>query len=660
MSARRAPLIYQSADADCGPTCLRIVAAHHGTELSAATAAALTETDRDGCTAADLIRGATAIGLVGRGVRMPTRAFADFVLPAIAVLGTDHFVVVEAVTATDVLVNDPAIGRHRVLVDAFAADFTGIALVFTRSAPATHTADAAGPASSGVIARRIRTWLTGCGRGVFLVICCGVVDGLATAATVTAAVAHPPFVVALFALGAMSVLVGSRSLRGMAVQALTRTIEGRAVLRWFAALLDTPGSTLRLVPAPVALARLSMVQSAAPLLVHRLVVPASDTLGALVVWGVLAAIAPISTLIGLFACLVSATSVLLAERRSVDDRRVFANEMSRRHGMAIAMVAARVDEPGPHHTRLSEAFASSLARECDARTRVVTAHAPHRAGSLTVMLLLPLVVAVAPHTSLMLSAVVVAVAAITARAIAACGGIGEFVERLAIVDSEPIPTDPASVPHDEPAATRDAITVTGAGMCDACDGSTIHVAHGRFAILEGDGAIEVLAAAAGATRRADIEATVGGRRPTGRMDDVDSRTGLLTERFAVFAGTVHDNVTLFDDAISESDVHAALVATGADELDPDLVVTAHGHDLARSQRRQVALARAIVRRPIALVLMHPTAGSSDAEAEHTLTAARAHGAAVLCVSDDPRVIDHADEVLTCHPCVRTAKASSDV
>lgn len=73
-------------------------------------------------------------------------------------------------------------------------------------------------------------------------------------------------------------------------------------------------------------------------------------------------------------------------------------------------------------------------------------------------------------------------------------------------------------------------------------------------------------------------------------------------------------------------------------------------ELSGGEKQRVAIARAVAKRPQLLFADEPTS-SLDAASGQTIIdilhrIARTHGATVLCVSHDPRLIRHADRVLT--------------
>jgi putative ABC transport system ATP-binding protein len=75
----------------------------------------------------------------------------------------------------------------------------------------------------------------------------------------------------------------------------------------------------------------------------------------------------------------------------------------------------------------------------------------------------------------------------------------------------------------------------------------------------------------------------------------------------------------------------------------------HVADLSAGQRERVAVARAVAARPRLLLADEPTARLDQANAlgvaRLLLTLARETGAAVVCATHDPLLVEHADELL---------------
>ena len=87
--------LAQIDSADCGPTCLRMVAKHFGKDFSPHTLLNLVEIGKDGVNLLGIAQAAEGIGLKAMGVRVSFDKLAkEAPLPFIAHWGQDHFVVV--------------------------------------------------------------------------------------------------------------------------------------------------------------------------------------------------------------------------------------------------------------------------------------------------------------------------------------------------------------------------------------------------------------------------------------------------------------------------------------------------------------------------------------------------------------------------------------
>ncbi|MCA8974756.1 MAG: ABC transporter ATP-binding protein [Planctomycetes bacterium] len=131
------------------------------------------------------------------------------------------------------------------------------------------------------------------------------------------------------------------------------------------------------------------------------------------------------------------------------------------------------------------------------------------------------------------------------------------------------------------------------------------------------------------------------------------RIAFVAQDLYLFTGTILDNVRLFDPAIDEQRVTAALQTVGA--LDfvqrlPDGLLTAveeRGATLSQGERQLIAFARALVHDPDVLLLDEATA-SIDSEAEHRLQralAAALRGRTALVVAHRLSTVRQADLIL---------------
>ena len=131
------------------------------------------------------------------------------------------------------------------------------------------------------------------------------------------------------------------------------------------------------------------------------------------------------------------------------------------------------------------------------------------------------------------------------------------------------------------------------------------------------------------------------------------RIGVVLQDFHVFAGTVLDNITLGDPAITREKAEAAAATVGADGFINalpqgfDTVLAERGRNLSQGQRQLLAFARVLATDPEILVLDEATA-SIDSETEAEIQAAlkrlRADRTTVIIAHRLATIVD-ADQVL---------------
>lgn len=104
---------------DCGPSCLRMIAKHHGKSLSLEYLRQQSYIDRQGVSLHGISYAAENIGLRTKSYRLSFNDLLASNLPCIAHWNQNHFVVVYKVTKTKVWVADPAIGLISYAVEEF-------------------------------------------------------------------------------------------------------------------------------------------------------------------------------------------------------------------------------------------------------------------------------------------------------------------------------------------------------------------------------------------------------------------------------------------------------------------------------------------------------------------------------------------------------------
>lgn len=127
------PSRYQFQTTECGVGSLGMILAHYGRNVPLEEIRAATGVSRDCLNAADVVTGARAFGLDVKVRTCEPERLAEFGFPAIVHLNFIHFVVVEGISDTHILLNDPHAGRREIELTSFDDNFTGVTLTFSPS-----------------------------------------------------------------------------------------------------------------------------------------------------------------------------------------------------------------------------------------------------------------------------------------------------------------------------------------------------------------------------------------------------------------------------------------------------------------------------------------------------------------------------------------------
>lgn len=135
---KKTPTVFQMEATECGAASLSMIFSYYGKHLPLEQMRIEVGVSRDGCNAGNMMRAAKKHGLECKGFRKEPDALRELEMPCIIHWNFNHFVVLEGFKTKGsgdrkkeyVFLNDPAVGRRKLTIEEFDEGFTGIVLTF--------------------------------------------------------------------------------------------------------------------------------------------------------------------------------------------------------------------------------------------------------------------------------------------------------------------------------------------------------------------------------------------------------------------------------------------------------------------------------------------------------------------------------------------------
>lgn len=154
------PTVLQMESVECGAASLAMILAYHGRHVPLEDLRGVCGVSRDGARASTLLSAARSFGLTARGYQTEADRLRDLTGPVIIFWAFQHFMVVEGIRTrygrTVVAVNDPASGPRLMEWDEFDSGFTGIVLSFDKG-PDFRPGGSRGGVGRALLERRLPT-----------------------------------------------------------------------------------------------------------------------------------------------------------------------------------------------------------------------------------------------------------------------------------------------------------------------------------------------------------------------------------------------------------------------------------------------------------------------------------------------------------------------
>ena len=665
---------------ECGAASLAMVLGYYGRHVPLEELRVACGVSRDGSNAANLVKAARHYGLEAKAFKREPEALGKAKLPAILFWNFNHFVVLDGIDAKGFHINDPAIGPRSVPYAELDAAFTGVVIEFSPG-PQFRKGGAL-PSLWKSLASRVH----GSERALLFALLVGV------------ALVIPGLIVPTFA----KMYIDQVVVRGLAnwvrplLLAMVATAVVRAVLVWlqqyYLLRLETKlsvsgsaGFLWHLLRLPVEFYsqryageiswRAGLNDEVARFLARRLAATAIDTL-MIVFFGLLMFTYSVTlTLVGFAAIAVLAVATLVVNRRRVDASRLVLQEEGKATGTLMAGLAAI-------ETLKASAMESDFfARWAGYQAKFLTASQSLARTTALFMVVPPLTTAVTNAVVLLLGARLVMQGDFTLGTLVAyqsllssfirpvnnlvglASTIQEMHGKMARIDD--VLRYPVATQVEE--GTENVQRLNGhlelRGITFGYSRQAAPLIE-DFTLVLRPGARVALVGPSGCGKSTVAklvtslyppwqgEILLAGTRATDWSRATRAATvAFVDQDISLFAGTVRDNVTLWDTTVpadvvitacKDACIHDDIMARPGGL---DAMVEEGGANFSGGQRQRLEIARALVANPSVLVLDEATS-ALDAVTEHEIDRnLRRRGCTCVIIAHRLSTIRDADEII---------------
>ncbi|HEY1592779.1 MAG TPA: NHLP family bacteriocin export ABC transporter peptidase/permease/ATPase subunit [Solirubrobacteraceae bacterium] len=688
------PTVLQMEVAECGAAALGIVLGYYDRWVPLEKLRTECGVSRDGSKASNVLKAAKAYGFDAKGMRISPKRLAELPLPLIVFWEFNHFMVVEGVSPRGVYVNDPSRGPYIVSWDEFDSSFTGIALTMV---PGDSFERGGSPPS---VVAGLRRRAAGARAAIALCLLAGVgllVPGVAVPAGVRIFVnqylgeAQESWLL-IIGVGLAAAGVAQIALTWLQQRTLLRLSTKLAIsmsTRFFEHLLRLPIAFFGQRYAGLLVTRVQTNDELASLLSSQLAAAMLGLVTAVLYLVLIAIYAWSLALVALIFAVGNVVALRYVARRQRDANRLLVQDL----GKLTATAASGLSDIETLKATSQEDtfFARFVGQQARAVSSAQTLGAPSAALASVPILLSGLsaacVLAVGAWQVMdgtlslgTLAAVQVLIVGFNAP-LALLVGFGSILQQtagnLASVDdvlNYPVDEAPGSN-SDGPGSPASSLSPKRAGHArlsgalelssvtfgyaplqpPLIDELTVRLEPGqRIALVgaTGSGKSTVARVAAGLYQPWSGQVLLDGRpRAEIPADVIAATVALVDQDIRLFEGTVRENLTLWDDTITDESVLRAARDAGIHhdimrrEGGYDRKIEAGGNDWSGGQRQRLEIARALAGNPALLILDEATS-ALDPLVEHEIDLnLRARGCACLLVAHRLSTIRDCSEII---------------